>query len=88
MKNDSYNGNNFIKADGVQHDFTKEEVIEYKRCMNDISYFCEKYIKVISLDKGLVPFRLRGYQKDLVNHYKDNHFSIVLACRQSGKSIT
>lgn len=88
MKNNSYNGNTFIKGDGVQQNFTKEEVIEYSKCMNDISYFCEKYVKVISLDKGLVPFKLRGYQEDLVNHYRDNRFSIVLACRQSGKSIT
>ena len=88
MNNESYNGNTFIKADGVQHNFTQKEVIEYAKCMNDISYFCENYVKVISLDEGLVPFKLRGYQKDLVNHYTDNRFCIINACRQSGKSIT
>lgn len=88
MANNSYNGNNNIKADGVQHQFTPEEVQEYIKCMNDVAYFCKTYVKVISLDHGLVPFELRGYQKNLVNQYSDNRFSIVLACRQSGKSVT
>jgi group I intron endonuclease len=88
MANNSYNGNNNIKADGVQHQFTPEEVQEYIKCMNDVSYFCKTYVKVISLDHGLVPFELRGYQKNLVKQYSDNRFNIVLACRQSGKSVT
>lgn len=85
---ESYNGNPYVKADGVQQQFTKHEVEEYVKCMHDISYFCEKYVKVISLDKGLTPFILRGYQKSMLQHFNDNRFSIVLACRQSGKSIT
>ena len=84
----SYNGNSNIKADGVEQSFTKEEVQEYIRCSKDVAYFCEKYVKVISLDEGLVPFKLRGYQEKMVNHFSDNRFNIVLACRQSGKSVT
>lgn len=84
----SYNGNPHVKADGVQEQFTKHEINEYIRCSKDVAYFCENYVKVISLDKGLTPFVLRGYQKKMVSHFNDNRFSIVLACRQSGKSIT
>jgi hypothetical protein len=36
----------------------------------------------------LVNFELRGYQEKMVKHFNDNRFNIVLACRQSGKSIT
>ena len=36
----------------------------------------------------MVPFKLRGYQDKLINHYNDNRFNVVLASRQSGKSIT
>jgi hypothetical protein len=56
--------------------------------MNDPSYFANKYIKIINLDDGLVPFELYPYQEDMFNHFNDNRFSIVLACRQSGKSIS
>jgi len=88
MQNNSYNGNPKIKADGVQQTFTAHEVQEYIRCRDDVEYFCKNYVKVISLDHGLVPFELRGYQSNLVKHYSDNRFSIVLAPRQSGKSVT
>jgi hypothetical protein len=56
--------------------------------MEDPSYFCKQYVKVIHLDKGLVPFNLYPYQEDMFDHFEDNRFSIVLACRQSGKSIS
>lgn len=90
LKNDGtgYLGNNNVKRDGIEQNFTKEEVTEYAKCMKDPSYFARKYIKVISLDKGLVPFDLYPYQEKMFSHFRDNRFSIVLACRQSGKSIS
>lgn len=84
----AYNGNPHVKGDGVQQNFTAHEIVEYQRCMADVGYFCEQYVKVIHLDHGLVPFKLRGYQQSMVQHFTDNRFNIVLACRQSGKSIT
>ena len=87
-QNDSYLGNINVKRDGVQHQFTEEEVKEYVKCGKDPVYFCNKYLKVISLDEGLVPFNLYPYQEQMFKHFNDNRFSIVLACRQSGKSIS
>ena len=83
-----YLGNNLVKRDGVQDSFTQEEVSEYLKCMKDPIYFAEKYIKVISLDAGLVSFKPYVYQKKMFKHFNNNRFSIVLACRQSGKSIS
>lgn len=83
-----YLGNPSVKRDGVETQFTKEEVLEYAKCMKDPAYFARTYIKVISLDKGLVPFDLYPYQEKMFHHFNDNRFSIVLACRQSGKSIS
>ena len=83
-----YLGNALVKRDGVEHQFTKEEVVEYAKCMKDPVHFAENYIKVISLDKGLVPFKPYDYQRKMFKHFNDNRFSIVLACRQSGKSIS
>jgi len=83
-----YLGNPNVKRDGIDQNFTKDEVAEYARCMQDPAYFARKYIKVISLDKGLVPFDLYPYQEKMFKHFRENRFSIILACRQSGKSIS
>jgi len=88
LKNESYLGNINVKRDGVQEEWTQDLVLEYARCMKDPVYFCEKYVKVIALDKGLVNFKLYPYQEKMFDHFNDNRFNIVLACRQSGKSIS
>ena len=87
-QSESYLGNPNVKRDGVQQAWTPDLIREYKRCMDDPIYFVEKYVKVISLDRGLVPFELYPYQKSMFNHFEENRFNVVLACRQSGKSIS
>ena len=83
-----YNGNPLVKRDGVEQSFTQQELSEYIRCMNDPAYFARTYVKVINLDRGLVPFDLYPYQEKMFDHFNNSRFSIVLACRQSGKSIS
>ena len=58
MITDGYNGNSQVKRDGVTHNYTKEEITEYQKCMIDPVYFAKTYAKIINLDKGLVPFDL------------------------------
>ena len=84
----SYLGNPNVKKDGIIQEWTSDLVDEYARCMKDPSYFAEKYCKIISLDKGLVPFELYPYQKKMFKQFEVNRFNVVLACRQSGKSIS
>jgi len=84
----SYLGNPNVKRDGVQEQWTPELIAEYKKCMLDPVHFAETYVKVISLDKGLVTFDLYPYQRDMFRHFQENRFNVVLACRQSGKSIS
>lgn len=86
--NDTYMGNPNVKRDGVTHNFTQHEISEYAKCLKSPSYFAVNYCKIIHLDKGLVSFELYPYQEKMFNHFNDNRFSIVLACRQSGKSIS
>ena len=88
MTNDSYLGNINVKRDGVQQQWTEAQVVEYAKCMKDPAYFARTYVKIISLDKGLVNFDLYPYQEKMFDHFNSNRFSIVLACRQSGKSIS
>jgi hypothetical protein len=83
----SYLGNINIKKHGVDEEWTTEKVIEYKRCSLDVKYFIKNYMKIISLDHGLVPFDLYDYQENMIDHFNDNRHSIVLSCRQSGKCL-
>lgn len=85
---DHYNGNVNVKRDGVDQTYTKHELSEYIKCSKDPAYFARNYIKIISLDEGLVPFNLYPYQEKMFDHFNANRFNIVLACRQSGKSIS
>jgi len=85
---EGYMGNPLVKKDGLQTSFSADEIEEYVKCMNDPIYFAEKYVKVISLDSGLVPFKPYEYQKKMFKQFNNNRFNIVLACRQSGKSIS
>ena len=85
---ESYLGNPNVKRDGVQQGWTEELIKEYVKCSKDPVYFAQKYCKVISLDQGLVPFHLYPYQKKMFEAFNEHRFNIVLACRQSGKSIS
>ena len=82
-----YLGNPNVRGADVEHPWTKEELVEYEKCLKDPVYFATTYCKIINLDKGLVQFDLYPYQAEMFNHFEDNRFNIVLACRQSGKSI-
>ena len=39
-----YLGNPNVKRDGVETSFTREEILEYKKCMDDPAYFAKKYV--------------------------------------------
>jgi hypothetical protein len=85
---ESYLGNPQVKRDGVAEEWTEDKIIEYQKCMADPVHFCRTYVKVVHLDRGLVNFDLYEYQERMFEHFEKNRFSIVLACRQSGKSIS
>ena len=87
--NDSVSlGNPNLKKANVQQEWTKEELEEYAKCMKDPIYFIQQYIKIVSLDEGLVPFKLYDFQKEMVGTFHNNRFTICKLPRQSGKSTT
>ena len=83
---ETYLGNPNLKKANVVQEWTKEELQEYKRCMDNPQYFIETYIKIISLDDGLVPFKMYDFQKEIVGTFHNNRFTICKLPRQSGKS--
>ncbi len=83
-----YLGNPNLKKANVQQTWTKKEVEEYARCMKDPVYFIQQYIKIVSLDEGLISFKLYDFQKEMVGTFHNNRFTICKLPRQSGKSTT
>jgi hypothetical protein len=83
-----YLGNPNLKKANVQQEWTKEQVEEFSLCMKDPIYFIRNYIKIVSLDEGLVPFDLYDFQKEMVGTFHSNRFTICKLPRQSGKSTT
>ena len=83
----SYRDNPLLKRVGIQQSYTQEQFDEYVRCAKDPIYFT-KYIKIITLDEGLVPFDMYDFQKDMIRTFHDNRFSIVKCPRQVGKTTT
>jgi hypothetical protein len=85
---ENYLGNPNLKKANVTQEWTKQEVEEYAKCMKDPLYFIQKYIKIVSLDEGLIPFKLYDFQKEMVGTFHNNRFTICKLPRQSGKSTT
>lgn len=83
-----YKKDNQILNKKQKPDYTLMQKLEYIKCMRDCSYFTQKYIKIISIDDGVIPFNLYDYQHDLLRKYQDNRFIITMQARQSGKTQT
>jgi hypothetical protein len=83
-----YLGNANLKPAGVKIEFTEDQVKEYIKCANDPIYFAKKYVKVVTLDKGVTDFDLYDYQQELVKALCDHRFVIGKVCRQAGKTTT
>ena len=84
----AYLGNANIKAAGVESEYTKEQIEEYAKCVSDPMYFIENYIKIVSLDEGLVQFEPYSFQKNILESVHNDRFVICKMPRQSGKSTT
>lgn len=82
----NYKSNPNLKSAGVQFIFTKEQIEERIKCMRDPIYFIERYMKIVHVDRGLVPFDLYTFQKELLGSYINNRFTIAKLPRQVGKS--
>ena len=85
---DVYLGNPNLKKAGTEIQFTKKQVAEWIKCKEDPLYFALNYIQIISLDEGLVPFTMYGFQKEIMMDFHENRFNIAKLPRQTGKSTT
>ena len=46
------------------------------RCQNNVIYFITEYLKIVTLDHGLQHFKLYNFQKEMVDTFHNNRFTI------------
>ncbi len=88
MNDNVYLGNPNLKKANTAINFTQDQILEFVRCKEDPVYFARKYIKIVSLDSGLVPFQMYDFQEKLVRNFHESRFNICKMPRQTGKSTT
>jgi hypothetical protein len=83
-----YLGNPKLKPTGVELSYTEEQAIEIAKCIDDPVYFIKTYVKIVNVDRGLIPFEMWPFQEDMVRNFHKNRFSICKMPRQVGKTTT
>jgi len=83
-----YLGNPNLKKANTPIQFSAKQIEEFLKCKNDPLYFTQKYVKIVSLDEGLVPFKPYKFQEKLIKRFHKNRFNICKMPRQTGKSTT
>ena len=84
----TYLGNPLLKAAYVNVEYDEDTLKEFMRCAEDPVHFARKYVQIVHVDRGLVPFDLYDYQEEMVNTFHDSRFVICKMPRQTGKSTT
>ena len=88
MSDNIYLGNPNLKRANTQIEFTEEQIYEFLKCKEDPVYFARNYIKIVTLDHGLQPFRMYPFQEKLISNFHEHRFNICKMPRQTGKSTT
>jgi len=85
---DQYKRNPLLLGKVKNREFTQLQMLEWIKCSLNATYFTRKYIKIISLDNGLIKFDMYPYQEDMISLFQNNRYSIVGTGRQQGKTTT
>jgi len=84
-----YKGNpNIVGGQGFRIKYTPEQEREIAKCMDDPVYFAKNYIKIVHVDRGLIPFEMWPFQEEMMDTFEENRFTICLCPRQVGKTTT
>jgi hypothetical protein len=84
--NIGYNGNYNLKKSDTPVEWTEDLIREFAKCADDPIYFAEKYIKIVHVDRGLIPIELYDYQKEIIEAITNNRRVAVATSRQAGKT--
>jgi hypothetical protein len=81
-----YNGNPNLPKANHSIKFSHDQIQELKKCSIDPIYFSETYFKIVSVDDGLIPFKLYDFQKEIIGNYLISNKILTAATRQCGKT--
>ena len=66
---------------------SKDELLkEIVKAGKDAGYFINNYCRISHPIKGLIPFRMYDFQRDLIHEFNDYRFNVILKARQLGIS--
>lgn len=88
IDNSSYLGNKKLKPVETKIPWSEDNIQEFLRCSKDPVYFIKNYVKIVNVDRGLIPFQLWPFQEEMVTTMVDNRFVICKMPRQVGKTQT
>lgn len=81
-KEEHYLGNPLLKRANIDVELTQEQFLELAKCANDPIYFAKNYIKIVTLDHGLVNFEPYKFQEKMLKNFYEKRFNICKLPRQ------
>ena len=88
IENPFYENTIGLRKAGLTFRMSAAEIDEYVKCKMDVQYFAEKYCWVKGEKGEPVKLKLRDYQKEILDNFFNNRFNILMASRQTGKTIS
>ncbi len=76
-----------LRSSGLTFKMSPEEQEEYIKCAIDIHYFASSYCYIKGEDGQPIIIPLRDYQNEILDNFFNNRFNILMASRQTGKTI-
>lgn len=74
-----------VRKANIPFAMSDQEMNEYLKCKMSVHYFAQNYCQIKREDGTIGKMTLRDYQKDIIDLYTQNRFSILMASRQVGK---
>ena len=82
-----YKNNPFLKRENVEVDYTNDMIEEYERLQNDPILFINMYGTLINIDYGIVPYKTRPYQDEIISACHNFDRVVLNTSRQIGKCV-
>lgn len=82
----AYNGNINLLSSRQTLEFTAEQIEEYAKCVENAEHFISNYVKIVSVDRGLITFEPYEFQKNIISTAIENRYVICKVGRQLGKT--
>lgn len=76
-----------LKYTGEKFHYSMAQKLEWIKCLVDVLYYIEKYIKIVSTTDGIIPFKMYDYQREFIQLCDQNKEVISTMSRQMGKCV-